>query len=247
MKGPWLHLNGPGWSLWSFFFNSSQAFTSLLLSLSQVQPRSIIACVFAQPVKWTVDKQQCSRIIQQMNEVTKEAPPENLHSRFLSQSFQLRMGLETRPVAFELIRSDIVPLLIELLHAAYAFDSIVQYVNTSNAGLQHFKQPWLCCCRRNMHIRKRCSPHMFAGARDRGEAVCCYSTRKGAPSGKPSEPTFTLSSGPFWEKIMHGRHTGCVLTLSMRLCANTQSLNQQNTVVISYHQTTHGSEESSRA
>lgn len=72
---------------------------------------------------------------------SEEAPPENLHSLFLSQSFQLRMGLETRPLAFELICSDIEPLLMELLHAAYIFDNIIQYVNTSNVSLQHFKQP----------------------------------------------------------------------------------------------------------
>lgn len=35
----------------------------------------------------------------------------------------------------------IVPFLIELLHVAYVFDNIIQYVNTSNVGLHHFKQP----------------------------------------------------------------------------------------------------------
>lgn len=71
-----------------FFLNSSQAFTSLLLSLSQVQPRSITACVFAQPVKWTVDKQQCSRIIQQMNEVTKgQVHPKRLLLKPSAHSF----------------------------------------------------------------------------------------------------------------------------------------------------------------
>lgn len=81
--------------IYFFIFNSSQAFTSLLLSPSQVQPRSIIACVSTQPVKWTVDKQQCSRIIQQTDEVTKgqkclRSPscPVNYHPSFLLQAFQ---------------------------------------------------------------------------------------------------------------------------------------------------------------
>lgn len=165
---------------------------------------------------------------------SEEAPPENLHSLFLSQRFQLRMGLKPRIWACPLWCCAFINRVVAYCLRFWQHYRVCKYFSC------WFTTFWatfkLCCCTLNMHIRKCCSPHMFAGARDRGEAVCCYSNRKGAPSGKPSEPTFTLSFGPFWEKIVRRRPTGCVPTLSVCLCANTQSLNQQNTVVISYHQ-----------
>lgn len=131
---------------------------------------------------------------------SEEAPPENLHSLFLSQSFQLRMGLETSPVAFELICSDIEPLLIELLHAAYVFD-IIQYVNTSNVGLQHFKQTLnfaaadLTCSLENV-----AAPTCLLELETEEKQSVVIQTERGHPRVNLLSPHLHCRLGHFWRR-----------------------------------------------